>query len=109
MSSYKEDGAVTTNDYRNDMLSETAKYSESLYELQSLENNAYFYGVMRNFVIGLIIVLLLFRTDLINANLAYISAAIITIIACLFTYSSMRYSQDVRDQVRFEEIAGKTL
>jgi len=104
-----ESGAVTVNDYRNDMLSQTAKYSESLYELQSLENNAHFYGVLRNFVIGLIIILLLFRVGLTNANLAYISAAIVTIKACLYTYSSMRYNQDMRDQVRFEELAGKTL
>lgn len=109
MSSYKEDGNVTTTDYRNDMLSETAKYSDSLYELQYLENNGYFYGILRNFVIGLIIILLLFRLELINANLSYISAAIVTIIACLFTYSTMRYTQDVRDQARFEELAGKTL
>jgi hypothetical protein len=109
MTTIGETGTVTTSDYRNDMLSETAKYSDALYELQMLENNSNFYGVLRNFVIGLIIVLLLFRLDLINANLSYISAAILTIIATLYSYSTMRFNQDVRDQVRFEELAGKTL
>jgi hypothetical protein len=104
----KNENDVKTSDYRNDMLSETAKYADSLYELQMLENNSYFYGVLRNFVIGLIIILLSFRVGLINAKLSYAAAAIITIIACLFVFSTMRYTTDTRDRARFEEIIGKS-
>jgi uncharacterized membrane protein len=91
------------SDFHNDYITEKAKLSDNIYELERFKYNANFYAMLRNGFLGLIIISLLLQLNILTPLVAYIVGGIIAFIMCIYWWVSMRYQYERRSGIIFND------
>lgn len=91
------------DDYHEDTTTMKAKYSDNAYELARYMDNSMFYANLRNGFLVLIIITLLLRMNVIAPIVAYTIGGVVTIIMCVYTWSSVTYQETQRSGVVFND------
>lgn len=102
-SKYKTSLNDLRREYNEDTKTTLAKFTDNLYELNRLKYNSQFYANLRNMTLGLIILALLLRLNVLSPLVAYVLGGIIAFVMVMYYWSSYNYQEFTRDGVVFND------
>lgn len=86
------------SDYEKDRMSAMAKYSDSVYQLESIRDNGNFYSNITNLFLFLIALVLLHNLGLFTPSMLYIALFIVSVFGVIYIVGSMYYNTYSRDR-----------
>lgn len=95
------------SDYEKDRLSAIAKYSDSVYQLDTLKGNGEFYMNVMNLFLVLIALVLLHNIGLFTAYMLYLSLFIVSIAGLIYIISKLNYNKNKQDRGVYDQIIFK--
>lgn len=86
------------SDYEKDRLSAMAKYSDSVYQLESIRDNGYFYSNIMNLFLVLTALVLIYNLGLFTPNMLYIALFIVSLFGVTYIIGNIYYNTYLRDR-----------
>jgi hypothetical protein len=91
------------SDYEKDRLSAMAKYSDSVYQLETLKANGQFYMNVMNLFLVLIVVVLLYNLGLFTPYLLYLTLFLISTFGVIYIIGMVHFNNYFRDRTVYHE------
>ena len=91
------------SDYEKDRLSAMAKYSDSVYQLETLKANGQFYMNVMNLFLVLIVVVLLYNLGLFTPYLLYLTLFLISTFGVIYIIGMVHFNKYFRDRTVYHE------
>lgn len=91
------------SDYEKDRLSAMAKYSDSVYQLETLKANGQFYMNVMNLFLVLIVVVLLYNLGLFTPFLLYLTLFLISTFGVIYIIGMVHFNNYFRDRTVYHE------
>jgi len=86
------------SDYEKDRLSAMAKYSDSVYQLESIRDNGNFYSNIMNLFLVLIALVLIHNLGLFTPYMLYLILFIVSLFGVAYIIGTMYYNTYKRDR-----------
>ena len=91
------------SDYEKDRLSAMAKYSDSVYQLESLRANGQFYTNVMNLFLVLIVLVLLYNLGLFTPFYLYLALFLVSAFGVIYIIGNVHFNHYIRDRTVYHE------
>lgn len=91
------------SDYEKDRLSAMTKYSDSVYQLESLRGNGEFYTNVMNLFLILIVLVLLYNIGFFTPFLLYLSLFLVSAFGVIYIVGMVHFNNYFRNRTVYHE------
>lgn len=91
------------SDYEKDRLSAMAKYSDSVYQLETIRGNGQFYTNVMNLFLILIVIVLLYNLGLFTPFYLYLALFLVSTFGVIYIVGNIHFNNYYRDREVYHE------